>query len=277
MRIYSILALFCLISVPAAAQTFDQLKDEYLNTSRTFRHFYDAKHLKFNAEGQLKGHGYPGLWTVDGQITISQFELSGKTLHIAGHRDILVYDAASGHLKPGKWAPKISLEIAAPNGSNQLQQLRAALDQVFVTSQAELASVVPDYWKAYVSGTSCDDSVPEPDPKDTTTSAPAPSTPQQGGKIVEGDKITDALPPFSELARQEEISGMVILRGTISRTGTVEQLCIVKPLGADMDDVLIRAVKHWKYRPYLLNGQPIAIRTTIQYDFKPSLLRRRGV
>jgi protein TonB len=58
----------------------------------------------------------------------------------------------------------------------------------------------------------------------------------------------------------------VILTATISREGTIQNLQVVRghPL---LNDAAIEAVKQWRYKPQLLNGQPIEVITTITVNF----------
>jgi protein TonB len=57
------------------------------------------------------------------------------------------------------------------------------------------------------------------------------------------------------------------LQATISREGTIENLRAVSgpPL---LQQAAIDAVKQWRYRPYLLNGEPVEVETTINVEFK---------
>lgn len=73
-------------------------------------------------------------------------------------------------------------------------------------------------------------------------------------------------PVYPPLARQARIQGTVILKVHISKAGDVEDVQLVSghPMLAP---AAIEAVKQWKYRPYLLNGQPIEVETQIQVNF----------
>jgi protein TonB len=57
------------------------------------------------------------------------------------------------------------------------------------------------------------------------------------------------------------------LQATISREGTIENLRVVSgpPI---LQQAAIDAVKQWRYRPYLLNGEPVEVETTINVDFR---------
>lgn len=77
-------------------------------------------------------------------------------------------------------------------------------------------------------------------------------------------KVTPAYPP---IARATHTSGTVSLAATISKTGAIENLRVVSgpPL---LRDAAFDAVRQWRYRPYLLNGQPVEVDTTVQVVFR---------
>jgi periplasmic protein TonB len=73
-------------------------------------------------------------------------------------------------------------------------------------------------------------------------------------------------PAYPPIARQARVQGTVELRAIISKTGTVENLVVVSghPMLAA---AAIEAVRQWRYRPYLLNHQPIEVETEITVNF----------
>jgi protein TonB len=58
-----------------------------------------------------------------------------------------------------------------------------------------------------------------------------------------------------------------VLQATISKSGTIEGLRVVSghPM---LQQAAIDAVRTWRYRPYLLNQQPVEVETTISVVFK---------
>jgi TonB family protein len=76
-------------------------------------------------------------------------------------------------------------------------------------------------------------------------------------------KVAPAYPP---LARQARIQGMVVLKVHISKSGDVEEMQLISghPLLAP---AAIEAVKQWKYKPYLLNGEPVEVETSVTVNF----------
>ena len=78
------------------------------------------------------------------------------------------------------------------------------------------------------------------------------------------DKVQPEYPPD---AREQHIQGNVLLHVIIGKEGNVENLQLISghPLLAA---AAIDAVRQWKYRPYLLNGQAVEIDTQVLVNFK---------
>jgi protein TonB len=57
------------------------------------------------------------------------------------------------------------------------------------------------------------------------------------------------------------------MMATLSKNGDISE---VKVLSGDRDlaHAAVDAVKKWKYKPYLLNGEPVEIQTQITVNFK---------
>ena len=74
-------------------------------------------------------------------------------------------------------------------------------------------------------------------------------------------------PIYPRTALTMRIEGSVELLATIAKTGEISQ---VKVLSGDsqLTRSATDAVKQWKYKPYLLNGQPVEIQTQVTINFK---------
>jgi protein TonB len=58
----------------------------------------------------------------------------------------------------------------------------------------------------------------------------------------------------------------VVLQAVISKAGAIENLRVVS--GSPMlQQAALEAVRQWRYRPYLLNGEPVEVETTIHVVF----------
>ncbi|HEY1660267.1 MAG TPA: TonB family protein [Candidatus Sulfotelmatobacter sp.] len=103
----------------------------------------------------------------------------------------------------------------------------------------------------------------------TPVAVPKVATPQRvrvSAGVTSGLLVRKVNPVYPPLARQARISGTVILRAVISKDGSIENLSLVSghPMLAP---AAIDAVKQWRYKPYLLNGEPVEVDTEVQVNF----------
>jgi len=63
-----------------------------------------------------------------------------------------------------------------------------------------------------------------------------------------------------------DASGTVVLNAIIDEKGSVESLHVISG-PVILQQAALDAVKSWRYRPYLLNGEPVAVRTQINVAF----------
>jgi protein TonB len=73
-------------------------------------------------------------------------------------------------------------------------------------------------------------------------------------------------PEYPIEARYARIQGQVLLRAVISKDGSIEGLTLISghPMLAP---AAIDAVRQWRYKPYLLMGNPVEVDTEILVNF----------
>jgi periplasmic protein TonB len=95
---------------------------------------------------------------------------------------------------------------------------------------------------------------------------PAVMPPLRVSHWAEGNLIYRVQPNYPILARQARIQGVVELRAIISKNGTIENLTVLRG-HAMLVTAAVEAVRQWRYRPYLLNNEPIEVETDITVNF----------
>jgi protein TonB len=103
----------------------------------------------------------------------------------------------------------------------------------------------------------------------TPVAVPKVATPQRvrvSSGVSTGLLIKRVNPTYPPLARQARIQGQVLLHAVISKDGAIEGLTLVSGHPMLVQSAL-DAVKQWKYKPYLLNGEPVEVDTEIQVNF----------
>lgn len=84
--------------------------------------------------------------------------------------------------------------------------------------------------------------------------------------VANGMVIDRVMPVYPPIARAAGVQGTVVLEATISGSGTIRNLRVISG-NAMLQQAAIDAVSRWRYRPYLLNGQPVEVETTINVEF----------
>jgi protein TonB len=73
-------------------------------------------------------------------------------------------------------------------------------------------------------------------------------------------------PIYPEDARDRGIGGAIVLHVIIDQQGKVDKLSVIS--GPEpLRDASLTAVKQWTYKPYMLNGQPVFVETTVTVNF----------
>jgi protein TonB len=96
---------------------------------------------------------------------------------------------------------------------------------------------------------------------------PAPAiAPLRVSHMSEGNLIRKVQPAYPPLARSARIQGAVLLQALISKQGGIVDLKVLAghPM---LVSAAIEAVRQWRYRPYVLNNEPVEVETQITVNF----------
>lgn len=103
----------------------------------------------------------------------------------------------------------------------------------------------------------------------TPVAVPRVATPQRvrvSQGVIAGNAISQPKPNYPPLAKAARVQGSVVLQAVIGKDGRVENLKVVSGHPMLVQSAL-DAVRQWRYRPYLLNGEPVEVDTTITVNF----------
>jgi protein TonB len=97
-----------------------------------------------------------------------------------------------------------------------------------------------------------------------------PATPKGPGHVssgvAAGQLLVPIKPAYPSIAKAARIQGTVVVQAVISKTGTIEQLHVIS--GPPMlQGAATEAIQRARYRPFMLNGEPVAVETTINVVF----------
>jgi TonB family protein len=91
--------------------------------------------------------------------------------------------------------------------------------------------------------------------------------------LVKGEsrdlRIKTVPPDYPPIARQARVQGIVFLHAVIDKNGDIKDLTLISghPMLAP---AAMKAVKEWKYKRYVLDGQPVEVETQIEVAFSLS-------
>lgn len=84
--------------------------------------------------------------------------------------------------------------------------------------------------------------------------------------VAQGLLVHQVMPQYPPLARQARIQGTVVFQAVIGKDGTVQNLHVLSG-HAILIQAARDAVSQWRYKPYYLNGEPVAADTQINVNF----------
>jgi periplasmic protein TonB len=85
--------------------------------------------------------------------------------------------------------------------------------------------------------------------------------------VTQGLKVHDVMPQYPQMAKIARVQGPVVLAAVIGKDGTIQNLHVISTASPLLNQSALEAVKQWRYRPYILNGEPVEVDTTITVNF----------
>jgi TonB family protein len=74
-------------------------------------------------------------------------------------------------------------------------------------------------------------------------------------------------PAFPDKANHDNSQGIVVLNVIVDKTGKVQNIRLVRPLGMGMEEAAVAAVKTWRFKPAQHEGDPVAVELNIEVAF----------
>lgn len=159
---------------------------------------------------------------------------------VGGRHQCVICSTAAGHL--------LVWNAGAPNEKG-LETIVATLGSITTLPQR-----------------SADESAQSAGQKSVETEAP-PERVRVSSGVTTGLLIKKVNPIYPEDARAAYIQGTVLLRAEISKAGDITDLELIDgPI--ELAGSAVAAVRQWKYKPYLLKGEPVIVDTQIQVNYE---------
>jgi TonB family protein len=105
---------------------------------------------------------------------------------------------------------------------------------------------------------------------DSSTASPdTPDRLQVSGGVTRGMLIHSVEPVYPEQALHYRIEGSVVIRAVIRKDGRIGDLTAISG-PPQLISAAVGAVEQWRYRPYLVKGEPVEVQTEVTINFKLS-------
>lgn len=266
-----------------------RLEKAYKGQNMVLRTYNSGANVRYSPDGRLIKGGKPGPWTLDATLQCSGVELKGNDLVIKGKRLYFMRDKALEGLRP-YLGPRVRIEIDIRGYALSLSTLQQAIANVFVPDTENSKLLVPDYWKDYmllraqevIKRAQKNASANPPASKATLVGKNSKQTAsgspifRVGALVNPKEKLRVPMPvathvpepPYTPEARKGGLEGTVILSVVIDETGRVSQVSIKEPLGLGLDDNAAKAVEKWRFKPSMIDGNPVAVRTLVEITFR---------
>jgi TonB family protein len=101
-------------------------------------------------------------------------------------------------------------------------------------------------------GSASNNSNPSKPPKQLSVSA----------DVMAGNLLNKVVPVYPVEAKKARIQGTVVLSAVIGKDGNIENLRVLSGPN-QLQQSSLDAVRQWTYKPYLLNGDPMEVKTTV--------------
>jgi TonB family protein len=96
-------------------------------------------------------------------------------------------------------------------------------------------------------------------------SSNATKTPKQlsvPSAVMSRNLTNKAVPIYPPAAKKAKVQGTVVLGAVIGRDGNIKSLRVISG-PSELQQSALDAVRQWTYKPYLLNGDPVEVETTV--------------
>ena len=75
-------------------------------------------------------------------------------------------------------------------------------------------------------------------------------------------------PEFSEEARKAKVAGNVLVYLQVDNTGHPQHVRVIRGIGLGLDEKAVEAVRQYKFKPAMKNGQPVTVEMNVEVNFQ---------
>jgi TonB family protein len=261
---------FLLFTALATAQTAisdhleRDLRQHYEKKVVLVRHFYEGPLLRYDETMQVV-RAPEGSWTVTGYVQIKKVRVKDRAVFMEGERLAAIFDDKKKTMRLARYDEPVVIKFPILSD----EDTRKKLLQIFVSKSDDAVSLVPDFWRHYA------ETHDLADPSKPYAEAPKPPVPPSdvhrvGGEITPPRPTYKPEPSFTQFARRFRIQGQMGLVLTLNEQGEPQDISIVKPLGAGLDESAVAAIQQWRFEPSRMkdSGEAVKVRIQIDVDYR---------
>lgn len=274
-----VLVLLLVGTVSAFGEDLEKaLNDKYKDKVLVLRHPFESPSQEFDASGEVKGHKSEGAWTLYGRVLVEKFKIKDDRLELNGARLAYQFDPTKKQLVPHKSGGKLTVRIQLQKPLSSLEEATDVLAKVFALTPDDVVKSAPEYWQHYLETQLglAKEKTPGTNPGESSTAILKKQAESKGeivysvdGNVVTAPKVKyQPEPDFSKEARKNNFQGTAGLNVVVDRTGAIQQVQIVRPLGMGLDEKAVQGARAWRFSPATKNGQPVAVTVYIEIEFR---------
>ena len=247
-----------------------RLKQDYLSKNVLVRGLYHGDQLDYDEQGNFIEGGVPGVWTLDGIVTLTDFKSRGDRLEISADRTVIGFSYQHRRVyalpdKPVEIIVHFGPTIPARGG------LAEVMSRIFMLDTSKLPQYAPAYWLPILTDEAWAQYAKDRRqlPAGLTIFAPVNAPDGEAVYFTDGEPHDGLEPPqpvdepppyYPEVARQLKKRGTVLMAVLIDRAGAVhDALLLGDPLGDGLDQSSVNTVRRWKYRPATRSGAAVNV------------------
>jgi TonB family protein len=246
-----------------------QLSSTYAGRSVLLRCLCDNGNLHFDSTGALKDRPTPGSWTTS-NVLVKSVRVRTDSVEFKGTRAVLVFNRNTNRFDQ-RTHGHISIIIGRdPSAPDAIQK---ALTSVFFPQGESLENIVPEYWKwaaTHLQNGTLEADTPATHQKDSGC-PPQPSidTPCHAGPDVTHPAINMSPDPeYTDIARSLKVSGEAEMKLVVDDNGRPQNIQIIKPIGAGLDEMAIAVLQRSQFKPATFHGNPVPYPIKVAFSWK---------
>jgi TonB family protein len=260
---------FLLQPLISTADAKQQIESRFHKKLFFIRGFYLDDQLIYDAQGNVQGQPKAGPWSL-AAVKIDKVNVRSDEFRLQGRRATAVYDSKQ---KKFKYlildGTKVNIIVRTPPDALSDSAVDSFANQIFLVQLTP--QDVPEAWRSFFMGrvTSA--------PKDLPPKTPIPGLESDGQPVFRPNPSAGITPPhainaqdptYAEVAREAKVEGTCVFNVIVSKQGLPEHIEVAKPLGVGLDDASIEAIRGWRFRPAVMNDQPVAVLVSVEVNFR---------